>query len=316
MTDAEHVVGWAGWWLPLPEAWRFFKMDGGYRRGFLVLGNEERPRLEMAWVWVTRRRLNIPRYIRRYLLARVPRRQRAAATGAIEEVELPGFDYVVSLAEEGRTRCVGYCCATHRILHWVYHHGSSKQNRRFNSECLPHWRDQPLDSPSRWRFFDVAFTAPAHFRLHYGTLNLGDMEVILIDPTPWGARPRLCVRHIYPANLALARRPLEEWLGELFSKRRGSYRSRDRKDSPPQVFDHPRAAGFRIVAHLQFLLLFPLRPLVFRMPAGAEASIHLIADLNKLVYIQMSGRHSAISKARHLILDSLPQPKNDEETFP
>ncbi len=287
-------------------------MDGGYRRGFLVLGDDEHPRLEMAWAWVTRRRLNIPRYIRSHLLARVPRRQRRAAAGEMKEVALAGFDHAVSLEEENRTRFVGYCQRTHRILHWVYHHGSLKQNRRFIGECLPRWRDQPLDSPSRWRFFDVEFSVPENFRLHYGTLNLGDMEVILTDPTPWGARPRLCVRHIYPANLALARRPLEDWLAELFNKRRGPYRRRDRKKDPPQKFEHPRAAGLQLIAHLQFLLLFPLRPLVFRMPSGAEASLHFVEHLNKLVYIHMSGRHSMISKTRHFILDSLPEAQNDE----
>lgn len=306
------VVGWAGWWLPTPEAWRFFKMDGGYRRGFLIVGDDERPRLEMAWAWVTRRRMNIPRYIREYLLARVPRKRRAGVAGEVAEFSLPGFEHAVSLTIDEQTRYVGYCVRTHRILHWVYHHGSLKQNRRFSADCLPLWRDQPLDAPSKWRFFDVSFAVPAGFRLHYCTLNLGDMEVILTDPTPWGARPRLCVRHIYPATLALARRPLEEWMKELFGKRRGPYRSRDHKKAPPQPFDHPRGPGLRIVAVLQFLLLFPLRPLVFRMPAGAEASLHNVEDLNKLVYIQVSGRHADINATRHFILNSLPPPQSND----
>lgn len=308
----QAVIGWAGWWLPTPEPWRFFKMDGSYRQGFLVAGDDERPRLEMAWAWVTRRGLKVPSYIRSHLLARIPRSERADAAGLLSEISLPGFDHAVALTLDRQTRYVGYCSRTHRILHWVYHHGSAYQNRRFSEQCLPLWRDQPLSEPSKWRFFDVSFTVPAGFRLHYGTLNLGDMEVILIDPSVWGARPRLCVRHIYPATLALSRQPLTEWLQGLFDRRRSFYRNRARPKSPPLRFDHSRAPGWRIEAVLQFLWRFPLRLLVYRFPSRTEASIHHIEDLDKLLYIQMSGRRAAIADTRQFIIDSLPPASSNE----
>jgi len=291
------VVAWAGWWLPLPGPWRFLQMQGGYNKGLLVLGDEDRPRLELSWVWVSRKGLNPEAYARRFLLRGLTRAARKAARSKLQPLSLPGFHCSFALEEEEHIRAVGYCAKTNRLLQWVYHRESPEVDAAFEQDVLRHWRDQPLDGPVRWSFFDLDFLVPEGFRFHSATLNLGDMEIVLIDPGHWDGRHRLIVRCLYPAELALARQPISKWLAEIFRKRRGVYRPSGRaSEVEPAVWQQP--------ARLPLPLRTLLRPLVFRVPLRAEASLHHLTVLDKLVYLQISGPSERIESTRRLVLDS------------
>lgn len=294
------LVAWGSWFLPLPADWRFFQVEGNYARGLLVLGDEERPRLELSWVWVTRRSLNPDTYVRKFLLGRVPYRQRKDAAPRIKMVSLAGFEVVATLQEEAQTVAVGYTRDTHRLLHWVYKHGTASEDRDFSSCCLPNWRDQPLKDSSLWRFFGLSFQVPEGFRLNSAALNLGDMLVVMRDPSPWGSRHRLVVRFLYPASLALSRQSPAAWMKQLFRSHQGSYR--------PWGSTQPcrtNAQGLMQKARLHFLPRFLLRPLWFRLPGRAEATLVEVTGSDRLLYLQVEAPDSRIESTRELVWSSV-----------
>lgn len=298
-------LGWAGWWTPTPAAWSFFELDGGYAKGVLMLGDAERPRLELSWAWSTRRNLNAEAYARRFLLRGYPWKERKQAAGEMRSIELPHFGTGMVVEERNRTLGVAYAPRTNRFLHWVYHHGSSQEDRRFHRDVLPLWRDQTLDAPSQWAFYGHGFLVPEGFRLQRATLNMGDMELLLVDPLPWKARHRLCIRLIYPATLALSRQPMAKWLRELFRKRAPAYRAVGGSKRQPLAFQHALAPGFLLKARLQFLLRFPLRPFAFRLAPCVVAGIHHLEKTNKLLYLQVAASPERIESAAEHILNSL-----------
>jgi len=307
VTTPTHLLAWAGWWLPLPEPWRFFAVEGTYGKGTLVLGDDERPRLELSWVWVTRRSLNPERFIHNLLLRGTPRQSRPGARSKIQFLSLPGFSTAAKLDGQGKCAGAGFCSKTNRLLHWVYHEGSTGEQDDFFGQTQHLWRDQPLDHAARWKFFDLDFSIPAGFRLHSAQLNLGDMQIVLLDPSTWGPKHRLCIRHIYPASLALARQPLEDWLREIFKKSREVYSA-----SGSIELMHPANGSkdsLRQRARLHLLLRTFLRPLVLRRPSNMEASLHHVESLGKLLYLQIAASPERIELTRDHILRSLTPTK-------
>lgn len=305
--DTPPLLAWAGWWLPLPASWRLVRIDGGFGKGMLALGDEERARLELSWAWVTRRSLNVPRYARRFLLEQLPRRERRKAKKDMETLRLPHFQTLLLLRNDKMTRAVGYSAANHRFLHWVYHHASRREEEQFLGKILPQWKDQPLTGAARWHFFNLSFSTPPGFRLRSARLNLGDMTIQLLHPTTWGSRRRLLIRFIYPANLALTRQAMDQWLLTLFKSSRGVYRA--------SWSTLPQREGQNTLvlrARLQFLLRFFLRPLVFRIPGKAEASLHHLMEANKLLYLQVGGGGKDFEPIRNTVLQSLPDHGQDQ----
>lgn len=305
------LLAWAGWWLPLPSSWALLKVEGNHNRGLIGLGDGERPRLEVTWAWVTRRSLKVEHFAKHFLLSQIRRRDRKRAAEQMQKLSLPHLDPVFLIKEENLTRAVAYSSVNHRFIHWIYHHGRSGENRRFFAEAVPQWKDQSLRAPVVWRFFDIQFSSPPGFRLKSSQLNLGDMDVRLTDPTRWGTRHRLCVRHVYPASLALSRQPAHHWLTELFKTSRGPYRAR--WGSMP---DRASATGPRLEARLQFLLRYFLRLLIFRIPGCAEATLHHLTETNKLLYLQIGAPKSKFAPIRESILRSIPAPVSHGQNHP
>ncbi len=314
MTRTHNTeTAWAGWQISLPSAWRMAKLNGTWNRGGVTFADAERPRLELAWYWVTRRGFDAASYARRHLIGRVPRRERKSGADDLVEDSIPAFATAIRRPEGDRTAGVCFSRDTNRILHWVYYHGEEDENTAFRTAHLPRWRDQPLSRPVRWRFFDVAFTTPPGFRLRSATLNLGDMQVRLVDPSGWGVRRHLCVRPIYPARLALARQSLEAWLQALFRKTQGMYRPRGGKSGQTTTVSTRHGPTLRLEGRLQFLLRFPLRPLVFRAPGCTEAILCHLEQHDKLLYLQVSAPRRHIPELRDEVLGSFPRPESESD---
>ncbi|OPZ23250.1 MAG: hypothetical protein BWZ02_03280 [Lentisphaerae bacterium ADurb.BinA184] len=72
--------------------------------------------------------------------------------------------------------------------------------------------------PCEWCVFGARFVSPAGFVYRASALNLGDLSLEFADP----AGRRLRLRQVYPADLALARRSLADWLED--SRLRGTLR--------------------------------------------------------------------------------------------
>jgi hypothetical protein len=75
-------------------------------------------------------------------------------------------------------------------------------------QAIPSLKAYPPDLPTPWAIFGASFVSPAAFALSRWRLFSGDIAV------EWSgsARRRLCARQVYPACIALTRRPLADWL--------------------------------------------------------------------------------------------------------
>jgi|GEM_PF-4809336 len=297
-------VGWCNWWFSVPSVWKFFHVAGNYSKGVLVLGDQEKPRLELSWVWVTRRGLDSESYVRKFLLKLVNAGKNRPQSPEVRICSLPGFEVVASIHHDGKIFSVGYCQVSHRMLQWVYHEGSKTEVKQMTA-CLLLWRDQPLETQSRWKFFELDFSIPAGFRLHSATLNLGDMDLVFYDPSVWGTRHRLFLRFAYPASLALSRQPMEKWLKQLLERRKGAYRLKRKIVSCEFSINSALWPGLMQKAKLHFILRTVLRPFAFRIPDYSEVSLHHWNEGDRLIWMQIAAPVQRIESTRESILRSL-----------
>ena len=110
---------------------------------------------------------------------------------------------------------LGFCPATGRSIQITYHHAdpsSQREDQIFAAQIMPGLRDQPAGVPSRWAVFDLSFIAPPGLKLGAAKLDMGDMGIELWSGRARESGPSLGLREIYPAQLALARQPMEDWL--------------------------------------------------------------------------------------------------------
>jgi hypothetical protein len=302
-SPGEGLVAWAGWWLPVDPSWRLLRVEGTYSRGLLILGNESRPLVELSWAWVTRKSLNVERFAKRFLLRGLRSGERAAAAKNLRVLPLAGFDFSVVRDIGDSHHGVAFCNRTNRFLQWIYRPDHNHQVNKFEKEILSQWKDQPLMEPTRWKFFDVEFSAPPGFRIVSSNLMLGRMEVVLVDPTPWDGRHRIRLCWIYPASLALSRQSGEDWLKMFVKEQRGVYRSKRRAVIQTRSgLENVNAWELELI--LSWFLRFPLRPFSFRMPAAAKASLHHLQEKNQLLYLQCSAKRDRLEDLEEAVVRS------------
>lgn len=293
-SNGQSRVGWAGWWLPMPHRWRILKATGNYRSGSLVVGDSESVKLELVWAWVSRVRFDPAKFLQRFLLRGMSAERRSEVLNGIESLDLPHFESAFGVRDEGGMRGTAYSELTHRVLHWVWHGRSDEANAM--DAALSGWRDQPMMDRAGWQFFGVSFESPPGFRLQSFTLNLGDMEIVLNDPSRWGTRHRLTVRFIFPAELALARLPIATWLEELSRPRRAVY----------QLGRATETADGSLLCRgkVRLLLRTVFYMFCFRIPARAEMSLHHMKATNQLLYIEVCAPSHIMMDARKIVLQS------------
>ena len=220
--------GWAGLLMYVPRSFRLARVEGNDRSGKLVLADEDRPRLEIAWGRVERRRFDPQRFLTRQLRRALGRDRAEVVAAGARPVEHPAFSPMIRLfdPEAHCDRYVGYEPRTRRVVEMIYHHGKGQQDELARRVVVPRMTDQPADRTQYWAFFGASFTSPSGFAVVGATLNLGDMAVRMIKPLRWGRRAELVIRHIYPAGLALARQPLQQWLTQILRQKDSAYHPR------------------------------------------------------------------------------------------
>jgi len=212
-------LGWAGFLLDVPEQMRLGQISGHARRGVIRMIDDVELRLELAW--------GMPRVgsdpfkaLRKFLLKALPRHQRAGAHEQIQTLQPAApsnLDALIYLGGDDweSEYWAGYCPATRRAIQVVHHKTESKRENSVVQDSIRRLVDQPTDQPQRWAFFSHRLTTPTGYAHLEATLNVGDMMLNLRDVAHRFTRGRLRVRLIYPAELALQRKPIETWLKDL-----------------------------------------------------------------------------------------------------
>jgi hypothetical protein len=207
----------------IPDSWRLLRVEGNQRRGRVDLGDEGAVHFRMAWATVTQRGVDIERIARRHLRRALDRSQRS---DDLKSMAHDALDPFLHHADERAQldRYVGYAPATGRIFDIACHRSKKRQDRFVRDWTIGRLTDPPMDQPRRWAFFAVAFIVPDWFGHENAILNLGDMRLRFARRTGWTARESLTIRHIYPAELALARGDVAYWMKNLLDELRPLYR--------------------------------------------------------------------------------------------
>lgn len=298
-ADGLAPFGWAGYLLSIPNEWRPLKMTGDARAGSFILGDDDAAKLRVTWSPVTRRRFNAEKTLRR-AIARPIKGVPIASDAKSQGTKLAGFDasYCVQGKDGSADRCVAYSANASRVVDVIYHHGDGRELKQYRTGVLPTLRDQPVDQPHKWAYFDCSFVAPAGMFYGVSKLNLGDMRVRVFSRGGELFGPSLMVRQIYPATLALARLPIESWVRACVRDDRhhvrpvgGGLVGKGVADTTPWTC--ARGEGMEAFATLNWRA----RPIFIRAPRRWRYVIFQDKAVDRLVVIQAAHKNPALRDA-------------------
>ncbi|MAE62410.1 MAG: hypothetical protein CMJ49_13770 [Planctomycetaceae bacterium] len=209
--------GWAGWLIHLPLTYRPLKFDGAAARGSAALGDDRASRFYVVWGTVRKRKFD-PAALALKRFAKAVGRTRAPNIQAnLELIDHPNFQYFGRVVDRvvQCDRYFAYCANTRRVFDMVYHHDNTDADRTFNQSAMRSLLSQPADAPHYWSFFTNSFATPPGYAYAKSVINIGDMAVTTHLPRRFRRRREITVRQIYPARLALARQPIEDWIKSI-----------------------------------------------------------------------------------------------------
>jgi hypothetical protein len=287
-----QTLAWAGLALPLPRDYRPARIEGNHEKGLILLADDHRPRLVLAWATVTRREFDPTEFCTQKLISLFDSTAGVGPSSVKRVSGNPSFTTMIYAhsREEEKIRAVGYCPATGRIIDSLYHVGTAREDMAFTEGLLRNITDQPIDKPYQWGVLGSSFTVPEGFRYLESTLNLGDQLTRFIAGKSEANGPVLVVRQVYPADLALSRQSLEEWLEDWATGRGASYAPKTHRQGVtfPVVKDPATLAGhvgFSIESHLRI----PLKISRWWMPRHSRFYAVHHKGVDRLVFIQVAG---------------------------
>jgi hypothetical protein len=205
-TEKLSLLAWAGWQLEMPAAWQPLKLTGTPAKGQMIVGDStcamfriqwERNHLPDAQAWVTER-------LRKHGVlpsGTPPGEKRFTACG---------WAYGVQSEEDKQTTYWYAYSAPAELVLGVTVNGVLPEKLReiVTEQVLPSLRATPVTGESVWAMYDLSFVVPAGFELTRRHLFAGDVALEFRR----GRNEMLMVRQVYPGDLALGRRTLENWL--------------------------------------------------------------------------------------------------------
>jgi hypothetical protein len=222
------ALAWVGWQLKLPENWRPHKIEGGFSKGQMFIGDDQNPYFMIRW-W--RPDLEgIKNFDRERWLQK--RFQKLHALPQSDPPAPPGFALTAWVKDlqkkQDLSRTLWYGCAAHSdtvIELKMTSLTPAGIRRRIENDIWPTLRITSPEEPIRWSLFSAHFQSPPGFILEESHLFSGDIALHLVRK-----KERLVLRTVYPAELALSRRKLSVWLEEgpfLDRRRKGRFEWRD-----------------------------------------------------------------------------------------
>jgi hypothetical protein len=303
-----HPFGWAGLLMDIPGQWRLYKVEGSARQGQVGLADSMHPRLEILWDTVRNKGIDAHRLALRHLKRVVGKTAGKDFENDVERIRNDNFNPLLFYRNKsaGLDQCTAYCPKTYRAFEIAYHLNASPEDNGFRKDMLASLKDQPADSGQKWAFYSVSFVAPPGYVYSSSSLNLGDMSVTLVDNHSRGLRPSVSIRQIYPAELALSRKKMEEMLKDIAKQQHQVYRAKHRR-----WFGHggivsetvDTSIGKAVVTDLQLRPL--LLPFSWRMPRTQR--LWLIHDVksDRLISINVSNRPEQFAPILQTVLKGL-----------
>lgn len=202
------AIAWCGWRIDGPDAWRPLKITGDPAKGSMMIGDGERPVLFVQWrqvgargfdadTWLSRRF----RKLRALPDTKAPRPRGVETAAWVREIEL----------REGQSKSVwcGYSRAAELLLELVTTNVTGHlDNRETLEQVLPTLSVSGHTEACLWSLYGVGLLSPPGFKLVRRHLFSGDIALGFKRR----GREGLLLRQVYPAGMAVSRRPLERWL--------------------------------------------------------------------------------------------------------
>lgn len=202
-------LAWAGWQLQMPSEWRPLKMHGTAEKGWMMVGDAVCAMFSIHWEkpdartarsgheWVDQRfeRLGL---------------QPDLYPPAAAHFTACGWSCGVQTEEDKQTAYwYGYSQPAELVL-GVKVNGVLPESvlELIIEQVLPSLRAPALSEGTTWSMHEVSFVSPPGFQLAQRHLYMGDVALELHR----GRGETLMLRQVYPAELALKRRPFERWL--------------------------------------------------------------------------------------------------------
>jgi hypothetical protein len=219
--------------LTLPRSWNPTKIEGDFDKGQVLFADMDHPRLGLRWQRVGREsptdtgkrwamptlrgRFDPAAWSERSLREEVGRLAAAEAREGPAGLLFEGSRLYVEPKPPGRDVWIGYSAASGRMIQLVYH--ARRRDRVLGETILPGLVDTPSDEPAAWSIFDLSCMTPAGFLLQNHRLMAGDLSLTFTRE-----REFMMLRQIGVAELALSRRPINQWLADQERKLRPHYR--------------------------------------------------------------------------------------------
>jgi hypothetical protein len=208
-TPKETTIAWCGWSLPLPEHWRPLKIEGGYAKGSMMIGDGQSPILLIRWM----RTHKLRRFdIQRWLDGRFRQRRITPDEGAPQPAAIDKAAWACDTADSKgghKTTWYGYAAKSHMLMEIVTTDLTETAVRdEIFRDHLPRLVITADDEPCSWSLYGISFVSPPGYVLTRQHLFSGDVAIELAC----GRKDKLLLRQVYPAGLAVARRSLGRWL--------------------------------------------------------------------------------------------------------
>jgi hypothetical protein len=227
-SGARSLLAWEGWRLAMPREWQPLKLSGSHEKGFVIVGDSQVAIFQLKWLrpggrggcrgeaWVAGRLKQLGAAPE----AHPPAAARFTACGWVNGLQ----------KEEGKRTTYWYGVAEGAglllefVVNGVLPDGLLRIAVR---EVLPSLAATDRDAETMWAMYDMSFASPPGYRLARRQLRSGDVALEFRR----GGRETLLLRQVYPADLALSRRPYERWLALYpFTEHRRLRRSSVRSD--------------------------------------------------------------------------------------
>ena len=219
---AVTCIAWHGWSLQAPSAWRPLRLEGDRRRGAVMIGDAEQALVQVKWLRPGQRHFKAQTWLKERIAGVAPH------CSPDPDAPLPhGFVASTWLigkpGRDGIRRSVwyGYSARDDLVVEFMVNDAVEERLRKkVWREVLPSLRVRKANEPTGWALFDVGFETPAGFDLDQKRLASGDVSLFFVA----GRRESLLLRQVYPAQVALERRPMERWIAHFPFKEHRRFR--------------------------------------------------------------------------------------------
>jgi hypothetical protein len=209
IEEKSDFISWQGFRLPLMREWRPLRIEGGFRKGSVAIGDISNPLFEIRWLrpesadfdgqgWIDVNRTKAEKCD----TSSPPRPAGFSSVGWIR-----GFEDEKKNSG-GKTVWWGYSSEGRMLIEMIVSElVDSPSYRWIVSEAIPRLKVLSPADGWTWRIFSAQFSPPPGFVLEKHRLNNGDISLCFTR----GKSERLLLRQVYPAELALGRRMLGKW---------------------------------------------------------------------------------------------------------